>query len=94
MAKSSGFGVFKGYYSLDSILTNVYYLAKWNPKEALNWLEEARYEVVNEMQANRYNKVVDQINTFLDSVEKKAYYDKKVLWGAHAPDRAVYIVHI
>ena len=46
------------------------------------------------MQANRYNKVVDQINTFLDSVEKKVYYDKKVLWGAHAPDRAVYIVHI
>ena len=84
-------GLFKGYYSLDSILTNVYYLAKWNPVEALSWLEEARFEVSNELQEKRYNQTVDKINAFLDSVEKMRYYNKKEFWGAHAPDRAVHI---
>lgn len=85
--------MFRGYYSFDSLMTNVYYLAKWNPREAMVWMEEAKYFIEGEWMETRYNKVVDQINSFLDSLEKKSYYDKKEFWQGYPPERATYHYH-
>jgi len=82
--------MFKGIYSFNSLIENVYYLAKWNPKEAMSWLDEARSMITSEIKLERYNKVVDQINYYLDQFEKKSYYDKKEVWGAYPPERAAY----
>jgi len=46
--------------------------------------------ITSEIKLERYNKVVDQINYYLDQFEKKSYYDKKEVWGAYPPERAVY----
>jgi len=81
---------FRGFYSLDSLLDNAQYLVKWNPYEAMVWMEEARGLVDNEHQARKYNRIVDTINSFLDSVEKMHYYDRKEFWKGAAPERAVH----
>ena len=86
--------MFKGYYSFNSLIENVYYLAKWNPKEAMSWLDEARSLINSEIRLERYNKVVEQVNYFLDQFEKKPYYDKKEVWGAFLEERAPYAFEI
>jgi len=89
MVKAKG-QIFRGYYPLNTLLENVGYLVKWNPREAMIWMEEARAMVETEKDSEKYNKKVDQVNQFLDSLEKKHYYDKKDFWGAYSPERAVY----
>lgn len=89
MVKGKG-QVLRGYYPLPTLLENVYYLAKWNPREAILWMDEARSMIETEKDSENYNKRVDQINELLDSLEKKRYYNKKEFWGGYAPERAVY----
>lgn len=88
MVKSKGL-VFKGFYSFNALVENAPYLVKWNAKEALSWLEEARMLVETEIQEKSYNKAVERVNNFLDSYEKKSYYDKKEVWGIYPSDRAI-----
>jgi len=45
--------------------------------------------VETEIQEKSYNKAVEQVNNFLDSYEKKSYYDKKEVWGIYPSDRAI-----
>ena len=64
-------------------------MIRWNPPLALEYMEHisGRVATMNSMIVRNYNKSVQEMNEYLDILERQRYYNKKEIWGQFAPRR-------
>ena len=64
-------------------------LVRWNPPMALEYMEHASNRIanMNSMIIRDYNKSAQEINEYLDVLERQRYYNKKEVWGQEISSR-------
>ena len=78
-----------GFWDEKQTIKECKHLIRWNPPLALEYMEHisGRVATMNSMIVRNYNKSVQEINEYLDILERQRYYNKKETWGQLMPKR-------
>jgi hypothetical protein len=56
-------------------------IAKWNPNLAIDWMEDVRAHIQNDVQLKSWNQSAEKINFTIDFLEKSGKVKHEEYWG-------------
>lgn len=67
-------------------------LASSNPIVSIDWMIEAKEQIISPVTTKMWNKAAKRINSKLDNIESSKFYIKEDFWGRLIKPKRLYLI--